>query len=335
MEYKLVVCGGTFDHLHQGHKIFLKSALALSDDVLIGITSDKYAQQNKSRIAAMEPFAQRKEAVEHFLKEKHLIDRVTIAAIDSVFYPKDWETLPIEAIIVTEETRKGAEIVNNQRKRNGLPPLKIVSIPFIRDETKQKISSTNIREGKINTGGTAYVKPSWFVKDLFLPEMQKEWFKKPFGKLFTTTSFLQHDDPEKIVAVGDMVSQDCNKLHLNQKLSVVDFTVQRKKIFRKIQELGFHGSETVLPAKNPQSHITPSLFTAIMQAIALFSQDNQIVMVVDGEEDLAVIPLVLALPLDFVIVYGQPGEGIVRLPITLEAKNYAYMLLQKFVFIGH
>jgi len=34
-------------------------------------------------------------------------------------------------------------------------------------------------------------------------------------------------------------------------------------------------------------------------------------IIVNGEEDLAVIPCVLMAPNDSIILYGQPGEGIV------------------------
>lgn len=331
MKYKLVVCGGTFDHFHQGHVAFLQSALAVSSHVLIGITSDAYAHQRKSAVSQMQLFDERKAGVEKFLARIHAIDRVTIASIDSVLYPKEWEELPIEAIVSTEETRKGAEMINNDREQKGLSPLEIVITPLSPDDTGEKIASTNIREGKINNQGISYVQPKWFEKDVFLPEVEKQWFKKPFGELHRDTTFLANEDPQKVVSVGDVVTQDCNTIAFTQKLSVIDFMVQRKDTFTQIQELGFTGHEKIFHVVNPASNLTTQLVYSIMQAISLFPKEKQIIIVVDGEEDLAVIPLVLALPLGFTIVYGQPNQGVVRLMVTSEAKDIAYALLKRFV----
>jgi cytidyltransferase-like protein len=331
MEYNVVVCGGTFDHFHQGHRAFLQAVLKLSSKVLLGITDDTYVQQHKHPQMTLESFAERKAAVTTFLKEHLAFERVTIAPIKSVFYPKEWEAFPIEAIVVTPETRNGAEIINKNREDRGLPPLKIIVVPLLPDDTQEKISSTNIREGKINREGTSYVQPSWFANDLFLPEVEKQWFKNPFGILHKDNTFVKTEDPQTLVSVGDVVTQDCNTFSLKQKLSVVDFTVQRKHTFQKIQELGFIGNETIFQANNPKSHLTVSLFHAITQSVEALSQKQQIIILVAGEEDLAVIPLVLALPLGFVIVYGQPNQGIVRLAVTPETKDHAFSLLQKFV----
>lgn len=330
MAYNVVVCGGTFDHFHHGHTAFLKAVLDLGNKVLLGITDDRYIQQHKYS-QKVQSFAERKAAVVSFLEEQQVLDRVTISPIDSVLYPKVWESLPIEAIVVTQETRNGAEIINKNREDRGLAPLTIITLPLLSDDTEVKISSTNIREGKIDREGTSYMQPSWFADDLFLPEVEKQWFKNPFGILHKDNKFLQTESPEILVSVGDVVTKDCNAFSIKQKLSVVDFTVQRKHTFEKIQELGFSGEELLLHANNPKSHLTTSLFQAIAQTVEQLSQREQIIILVDGEEDLAVIPLVLALPLGFVIVYGQPNQGIVRLAVTSETKDHAFALLKKFV----
>lgn len=330
MKYALAVCGGTFDHFHKGHASFLEAALSVSGHLLIGITSDAYVASHKEH-SAIQSFTERKQSVMTFLREKQLLDRVTIASIDTVSYPKEWELLPIQAIIVTKETQKGADLINRDRKAKRLPVLEVYVIPFVPDDTGEKIASTNIREGKINQDGVSYVQPQWFAHDLFLPEIEKQWFKEPFGELHTDTRFLYNENPQKLVAVGDVVTGDCNKLSIGQKLSIIDFTVQRKDTFHHIQELGFSGNEKTFQAINPASHITTSLFKSILQAIDLFEQEKQLVIIVDGEEDLAVIPLVLALPLGFIIIYGQPHKGLVRLPVTSETKGKAYHLLQRFI----
>jgi hypothetical protein len=52
---------------------------------------------------------------------------------------------------------------------------------------------------------------------------------------------------------------------------------------------------------------------------------------IEGEEDLAVLPAILLSPLSWVVIYGQPEEGLVYIPITQEIKLKSLKLLQKFI----
>ncbi|MDO8451425.1 MAG: DUF359 domain-containing protein, partial [bacterium] len=63
-------------------------------------------------------------------------------------------------------------------------------------------------------------------------------------------------------------------------------------------------------------------------------------IIVDGEEDLLVLPVILASPIGAFILYGQPGyrtvpgqpgEGVVSVPVTSETKEKARILLGQFI----
>jgi hypothetical protein len=62
----------------------------------------------------------------------------------------------------------------------------------------------------------------------------------------------------------------------------------------------------------------------------VFSTGNKVVIKVNGEEDLAVIPVALAAPLDCEIYYGQPGKGVVKIKVTERVKNEIKLLISKF-----
>ena len=66
-KFNFVVCGGTFDLFHAGHKSFIEDALTQSEKVLLGITGDTYVQSFKNSLS-VEDFQVRKKAVENFLK---------------------------------------------------------------------------------------------------------------------------------------------------------------------------------------------------------------------------------------------------------------------------
>jgi uncharacterized protein (UPF0218 family) len=46
-------------------------------------------------------------------------------------------------------------------------------------------------------------------------------------------------------------------------------------------------------------------------------------VVVEGEEDLLVLPLMVMMPIGSMIVYGQPSEGMVIVTLTEERKRWA------------
>jgi len=54
-------------------------------------------------------------------------------------------------------------------------------------------------------------------------------------------------------------------------------------------------------------------------------------VIVRGEEDLAVIPLVLEAPSGGIILYGQPGRGVVVREIDDEARKDAKKLMECFI----
>ena len=53
-------------------------------------------------------------------------------------------------------------------------------------------------------------------------------------------------------------------------------------------------------------------------------------MQVNGEEDLVVLPLILLTPLNTIIYYGQPSEGLVKVIVSESIKDKAYNLVSKF-----
>lgn len=78
--------------------------------------------------------------------------------------------------------------------------------------------------------------------------------------------------------------------------------------------------------KNPAGMITDDLLEGLASAI----RNTPALIYVDGEEDLAVIPLVVAAEEGVIILYGQPGEGVVMREVTRDAKRKAAEMLALF-----
>lgn len=319
--YNRVICGGTFDHLHRGHKLFLDFAFSQGKQVILGITSDMFIARYKKH-AGIQPYGERKQAVAMYLEKQHMLDRVSIVSLDDIVGPAAIDpVIHIDAIVATDETQTGANKLNQARLEKGLTILPIIIFPRITN-----VSSSLIRQGTIDTNGEVFIDPYWTTKTHTLPiELRKE-LQKPLGTLFM---HLPHDIlAEKTITVGDVTTKLFNSQQIFHHISVIDFTVERKKLFSSLQDLAFSGKEIVHTVTNPSSTVTPQLWDTVQYAV--WAKERSVIKII-GEEDLSVIPLVLTAPLGWEIFYGQPGEGFVRVVITLAIKRYVYSLLQRFL----
>ncbi|MFQ5887391.1 MAG: GTP-dependent dephospho-CoA kinase family protein [Candidatus Hydrothermarchaeales archaeon] len=159
------------------------------------------------------------------------------------------------------------------------------------------------------------------MKDLILPEELRPLFKKPFGKLLKGKGLKPAEEVKslikggRVIVIGDETYKNIRKVGIEPSLGIVDFKVKRKRIEGDI--------EGGIRVKNPQGMITAELWDAIRESI-----DDKQIIVVEGEEDLAVIPCILEADWDDVVLYGQPDEGIVFINITEEVKEKASMYLK-------
>ena len=157
----------------------------------------------------------------------------------------------------------------------------------------------------------------------FLPEIERVKFKEPFGVLFPDiVKALEYLGDAPVYAVGDVVTRNLWRKGVVSDLSVIDGNTMREPCL----------CTPLLPVKrievkNPAGYITEELISALRAGV-----DNPPVLVhVDGEEDLAVIPLVMMLPLKSAVLYGQPGEGVVVRIVDSESKKRAQELFSLFV----
>lgn len=331
-KFKKVVLGGTFDHLHKGHKQFVEFALSLSEKLIIGLTSDEYIKRSKSdgEISNFESLEIRKKTLENFLHDKNAEDRVEIIKIEDAFGVAVSSQYNFDAIIVVEKTLAGGKKVNEKRKELGLEPLEIIIAPSGKGEDGNVISSSRIRNGETDRDGKPFVKKEWLEENLYLPDNMREELKEPWGQLIT-------DDDLQIpsgllITVGDVITQKFNKIYANQKISVVDFSVSRERKFENISELGFDKSFKTVKVENPAGQINAQLFKEIIGAF--LREENTVIQVI-GEDDLAVLPVILAASLGVSIFYGQPQKGIVKVTVDEKIKEKAYNLLAAFITRGY
>jgi phosphopantetheine adenylyltransferase len=59
----------------------------------------------------------------------------------------------LEALVVSQETIKMAQTINQKRQKAGLPLLQTVTVDMVQAENDSPISTTRIRSGEIDRNG--------------------------------------------------------------------------------------------------------------------------------------------------------------------------------------
>ena len=161
---------------------------------------------------------------------------------------------------------------------------------------------------------------------LTLPDSLRDAFKDPLGPVTTDATALlaaseaTRDDyggDAPIVAVGDMVTYHLHEAGRVPDVAVVDGQTEREAVREEVEVALAAADVRRIPVANPAASLSADLLSALAAALA----DNEPVWIeVTGEEDLATVPAILAAPDGASVVYGQPGEGMVRVPVTPETR---------------
>ncbi|CAM6023368.1 unnamed protein product [Sphagnum balticum] len=145
-KFSAVVLGGTFDRLHSGHHLLLKAAAELAEErVVVGISTGPMLM-NKELAHLIQPLDVRRAAVEKFIKSVKPGLQVQTEPITDPFGPSIVDE-GLEAIVVSEETVKGAEAVNKKRAEKGLSQLQVEVVNLVMENgCAEKVSSTILRQ---------------------------------------------------------------------------------------------------------------------------------------------------------------------------------------------
>lgn len=166
---------------------------------------------------------------------------------------------------------------------------------------------------------------------LILKKEERKVFKKPFGEIYSSLSEIKKtlekykNNHQLIISIGDATTSNLIKTGITPDIGIIDHRIERKKTKKDDILSYFH---TRLYAGNPPGTITQELWEAITKAYQL-DKSGPILIVVDGEEDLAVLPCVLTAPPETVVLYGQPGEGVVLCEVD-RFKDIAKEFMDKF-----
>ena len=164
---------------------------------------------------------------------------------------------------------------------------------------------------------------------MHLPDNLRDKLKKPLGILIkdsdaTKESVLKNLPTSSfVITVGDATTEKLLKYGIIPSLQIVDGTEKRVK-----REIPSANVRTTLNCKNPPAEITTESLNAIKKAVLL---PTPVRIVVTGEEDLLVLPVVVFAPENSVVVYGQPNEGLVIVPVDAKIRNKAQSIMDSMI----
>ena len=142
---------------------------------------------------------------------------------------------------------------------------------------------------------------------LELPTALRSELKDPLGPVYADAEALLADATPPVVAVGDVVTYHLIGAGHTPAVAFVDERTKREAVDPEIRD-GIAGFDREVRVDNPPATVTRSLLSALREGLGA---GGTTLVRVDGEEDLAALPAVLAVPEGASVVYGQPDEGMV------------------------
>ena len=130
---------------------------------------------------------------------------------------------------------------------------------------------------------------------LELPKSLRSELKEPLGPIYTDTERLLADATRPIVAVGDIVTYHLLAAGHTPAVALADERTKRTDVEESVRAAVLDESpfaETV-GVENPPGTLTNALVSALVTALEREPAATTL-LVVDGEEDLAALPAVLA-----------------------------------------
>ena len=165
------------------------------------------------------------------------------------------------------------------------------------------------------------------MKTLKITRRLRYYLKKPLGRLILLEHMdnieplkdvLKKEKPVKLISIGDIVTDSLIKNNITPDLYIVDGRTLRG-------EFNSQPARTCsIKVINPPGTIDSSVWGVIRSCL---EKEDKIGVLVEGEEDLLVLPSVILAPLGSVVIYGQPNKGVVIVKVDQEMKNRVQKIL--------
>ncbi|NLV26358.1 MAG: phosphopantetheine adenylyltransferase [Methanomicrobiales archaeon] len=146
-----IMVGGTFDPLHDGHRLLIRRAFDLATPdgtVIIGLTSDSFANR---KVHPIHSYNNRYNDLVLFVRSLHSPVHWEIEELHDQYGSTLDEDF--DALVVSEETFPVGQNINQKRRELGKSCVEIHMIRCVLAEDGKWISSTRIWRGEIDIHG--------------------------------------------------------------------------------------------------------------------------------------------------------------------------------------
>jgi uncharacterized protein (UPF0218 family) len=158
---------------------------------------------------------------------------------------------------------------------------------------------------------------------LSLPERLRSELKDPLGPVVTDAETLLAAVEGPLVTVGDIVTYHLEEVGRPPDVALFDARTKREPVDDTV---GAALAEADVRVENPAGTITKDLLVALRDAV---DASDPVRIRVDGEEDLAALPAIIAAPEGASVVYGQPDDGMVHVCVTADTHERARDLIAR------
>ena len=162
-----------------------------------------------------------------------------------------------------------------------------------------------------------------------LPDELRRTLRQPLGDLVSGTEAecirilkeaIKKEAPTKLILVGDTVSRSAVQAGISPDVMIIDNLEKRARAISYTFQ-----PRKVIKTKNQAGRIEDEARRTVERAI----HGEADLVEVDGEEDLLTIIAVLTAPSGSLVIYGQPGEGIIIVRVSSLKKQEAQSILDR------
>ena len=158
------------------------------------------------------------------------------------------------------------------------------------------------------------------------PALRSE-LKDPFGPVSTDTAAVLAESGEPLVTVGDIVTYHTLSAGSVPDVAFVDERTERAAVDEDIWAgIDPDAFDRVATVDNPAATLTAAILETLADALA---SDERTLVQVDGEEDLAALPVIATVPDGASVLYGQPDEGVVHVTVDPDIRDRVRALLAR------
>jgi len=145
-QLKTIGLGGTFDRLHEGHRLFLDTAAHYGQFIHIGLITSGYLNQKRKTLHyKIESYDTRRKNVENYFS--HRKTPITISDISNIDMDRNLASdASLSALVVSQETILGAIAINKLRKEQNKEKMTIIVVPRVIRDDGSLVSSTRLRK---------------------------------------------------------------------------------------------------------------------------------------------------------------------------------------------